>query len=397
MPFENYSPLLSSNLFLQTPVMDPPKDSESPLNPYDLITQNLEKLLTDDSINSKDLYVLYMQVSNLARDLIIEFDKIRDDEDLQTVFQLWNVRLTTLVCANELNLAQKESKRLSTALEAIHKTLTAASDQDTNLSNYKLQDNFPREMPLSLKLLIIRLRTQGPNTALNSEYFKILTDVRQQYTILDNEKSKGSDESIQKNLYPLDDTFKLAEILAYAVAGNLIAKREYKTLLTHTNSILAPLVQSKGHLNQSEIVFKDQISIISMLVAFITGDLTLGTDYIKEVQNDGNLKHLLEPLTYILNTVDPVLDHKKESTKERKKYVFEDPEILDQIMELVEEQAITGRILCSLCALFELRARDDQGSSCDFFEKGSKLKNPNISNQVFKLSFKNTNKLYGFE
>ena len=214
-----------------------------------------------------------------------------------------------------------------------------------------------------------------------------------QYTIHENEKSKESDTP-KENLYPINETFKLGEVLAYAVSGNLIAKREYKTLLTHAESILAPLNKHKSELNESEVLFKDQISFVSMLVAFITGDLTLGMKYIEDVQN---LKDLLETLRYILNNVDPVLDYKKLNTGEKKEDVVQELEILDQVTELVEEQAITGRILCSLCALFELRSRDDQEEKCDAFEKSAKYKYPNMSYQLFKLWFRNTNKLYGFE
>ncbi|CAM9016364.1 unnamed protein product [Wickerhamomyces anomalus] len=283
MTLDHYSPILSSNLFLQTPVMEQNGETETHPNPYEKISENLEKILTTDSINSKDLYTTYMEIANTARDLIIEFDKIRDDEDLYTVFQLWNMRLTTLLCANELTVAQKEAKRLSAALENVTKS-QIASTNSPDQTPPKMLDLFPNEVPLSLKLLIIRLRTQGPNTTLNSEYFKILTDVRMQYTIHENEKSKGSDTP-KENLYPVKETFKLGEVLAYAVSGNLIAKREYKTLLTHAESILAPLNKHKSELNESEVLFKDQLSFVSMLVAFITGDLTLGMKYIEDVQN----------------------------------------------------------------------------------------------------------------
>lgn len=392
MTLGHYSSILSSNLFLQTPVMEQNGETETHPNPYEKISENLEKILTTDSINSKDLYTTYMEVANTARDLIIEFDKIRDEEDLYTGFQLWNMRLTTLLCANELTVAQKEAKRLSAALENVTKS-QIASTNSPDQTPPKMLDLFPNEVPLSLKLLIIRLRTQGPNTTLNSEYFKILTDVRMQYTIHENEKSKGSDTP-KESLYPVKETFKLGEVLAYAVSGNLIAKREYKTLLTHAESILAPLNKHKSELNESEVLFKDQISFVSMLVAFITGDLTLGMKYIDDVQN---LKDLLETLRYILNNVDPVLDYKKLNTGEKKEDVVQELEILDQVTELVEEQAITGRILCSLCALFELRSRDDQEEKCDAFEKSAKYKYPNMSYQLFKLWFRNTNKLYGFE
>lgn len=374
MSFDAYSGILTSNLFLQTPLVEIESNSEVH-NSYQYLSEQLIKATTAP-VKTKESYRSFIQIANVARDLIIEYDKVRDEEDLYTVFQLWNVRLTSLLYASELSLAQQEAKRLSSAFDKIVRADSAVNSKKPVVQNLSL---FPNTVPLSLKILVIRLRSIGPNTVLSNEYYLILWDLRQQYVTEEDKRA---------------DVYKIIEILAYGVSANLIAKREYATFLTHADSIIKGLDASK-ELSDEEKLYKDKISFLATLVSLVKGDWELATVYFEGLGE--HLKPIIESLQYILNNVNPVLDYKRPSVdaSSQEEIHLSAIETLDDLFGLIKDQLITGRILCSLCALFELKLRDK--SDHDIFDDGAKYKNASVSYDLFKLWHKNTSKLYGFE
>lgn len=374
MSLDAYSGILTSNLFLQTPLVEIEPNSEIQ-NSYQFLAEQLSKT-TIKSAKTKESYRSFIQIANIARDLIIEYDKVRDQEDLYTVFQLWNVRLTSLLYASELSLAQQEAKRLSSAMDKIVRADLAVNSKKPVVQSLSL---FPNTIPLSLKILIIRLRSIGPNTALSNEYYLILWDLRQQY-VTEEEK--------------MADSYKIIEILAYGVSANLIAKREYATFLTHADSIIKGLNKYE-ELSDEEKLYKDRISFLATLVSLVKGDWELATEYFSRMGE--HLKSIIDSLQYILNNVNPVLDYKRQSVDASadEEIDLSGTESLDDLFGLIKDQLITGRILCSLCALFELKLRDK--TDHDIFDDGIAYKNSSMSYDLFKLWHKNTSKLYGFE
>lgn len=372
MSFERYSGVLKPNLFLQTPLVEAHQESDIKPTTFSQLTKSIINL---QDLEPKDNWRSYIQIANIASELIIEYDKVRDEEDLLTVFQLWNIRLTMLLFSNELALAQQESKRLSSVLDAV------AREESGTVSKKPIGQYvnlFPKMVPFSLKILLVRLRSIGPNVMLTSEYHLLLWPLREQYLQSVKDKDEGT----------VAKCGKIIKILAYGVSSNLIAKREYSTFLTHADSIINSLGTT---IDSDDKLYKEQISFLGMLVSLVKGDWDLSVNYYSIIET--NFKIIIESLQYILNHVNPVLDYKiKDGSQEKQVIDLNGIESLDDVFGLIKDQLITGRILCSLCSLFELKLRD-QGDS-DLFDDDDNTKG---SYELLKLWFKNPSKLHGFE
>ncbi|CCH46119.1 hypothetical protein BN7_5707 [Wickerhamomyces ciferrii] len=387
MSFDHYDTILSSNLFLQTPLVeqvvvpdDQVQDDASDNNQYQTIIKTIKNFNSEEHHDSVNEYRLLISTANQARDLIIQQDTIKTKDQLQLIFKLWNIRLTLLVISGELQLSQQESKRLSIAINK------AVRLKEPNLNKNLVPSNvsiFGDDIPLSLKILIIRLKSIGPNITLSTEYYLILWELRQRFLDQVNEQ-----DEIQLKL----------EILSYSIASNLIAKREYSTFLTQADSIINTIQQQDSSILQTQ--FNDKISILAVLISFIKGDWDLANYYFEKISTMESFTNKIKSLEYILQTVDPVLDPKRTKTNpEIKESInLNNIKTIDDLFELIKDQRITGRILCSLCAYFELQLRSSLSSSStnDLFES-SLNDNDELTAELLKIWLKNPNKLYGFE
>jgi hypothetical protein len=259
--------------------------------------------------------------------------------------------------AQELSLAQQEAKRLSIALDSIVKT------QDNNQQN-DTAGTFPIVVPFSLKLLLIRLRSMGPTVHVINESYALLWELRTQYT-----KCRNADERelIKKKI----------TVLSYGVGTALIAKREYTTFLT----------MAEGIDND------ENIKLLAVLVSLMKGDWETAEEFFGEIQ--GSVNQFTKNLNEVLKSTNPVLDPNKPD-----KGINKDVTIakLDDLFELIKDQAITGRIVCALSALFELQLRDTDNDGKDLFrEDKSEKEVDEVMSKLFTLWRVRSSKLYAFE
>lgn len=331
---EPLSQLTLSTLFLQ-----PPSPFIAPADPIAALNEHLSKQIWN--------YSTFITAAHLSRQAITSFE--HDSRESKRLFSLWEIHLTSLIFAQELGLAQQEAKRLSVAMDSIVK------NRDPKPQNVSL-GQFPEAVPFSLRLLLIRLRSIGPTVQALSESYGLLWEVRQEFI-------EASDKQLIRSSITA---------LSYGIGAILIAKREYSTFLTLAESIN-----------------KDQnLKLLSVLVNLITGDWETAEQLYATIHDAP--QRFTEGLAAVLRSTNPVLDPNKPDTGIQRDIHIEK---LDDVFELIKEQLITGRIVCALCALFELQLRDSESNGTDIFHG----EDDEPSRLTFALWKHKVSKLYAFE
>lgn len=281
--------LSQASLFTNTPTFDEVEAGSS--------TADIDALIREmDALNSpKANYKSCITISNLARDAITS-GKCSSELEL---FRYWELRLSYLLVANELNTAQHEARQLSAQIDRL-------VDEQAELS-----------MPLQFRILLVRLKSGGPGVLLLNELIN---------TLVWQLRKKRDNNGLR--------------IVATAVSASLIAKREYTTFLTHANSIVSKInnIESSEH----DLQFKNQLLFLSVVVSLMRGDWDLANDYFTLVADKQQIVCQLETC---INQVGA--KNNQEPVK------LSDPS-LDDLFKLIRQQLLTGKVLCCLCAYFEI-------------------------------------------
>ncbi|CEP23499.1 unnamed protein product [Cyberlindnera jadinii] len=336
------------SLFLQPPAPSLTAPGES----QEAIVSRMAQIM--ESINNETTpYSSFIKVSQLAKHCIVSYDLESETVGLNDLFVLWEIHLTSLLFAQELSLAQQEAKRLSTAFDSLLKSQNIDQSTKTLL--------FPEQVPFSLKLLLIRLRAVGPSVTVLNDSYLLLWEVRQEFV-------KSTDLEYKEFLK------KQITALSYGVGAALIAKREYATFLT--------MVEGIEH--------NTRMKLLATLISLMKGDWDLADEYFNQILD--HLEQFSEELSTVIKTTNPVLDLNNPDTGIDNELKIEK---LDDLLEKVKDQMITGRIVCSLCALFELQLREVDGK--DSFQSQTKGDISNIMGKLFTIWTSKTSKLYTFE
>lgn len=293
-----------------------------------------------DSLHDQNEYQSFVDVAVLSRQCIVDYYN-KDDQGDRALYTLWETHLTALIFAMELSLAQRESKKLCTIIEALE------SDKQPQL-----------QIPFSLRLLLLRLKSQGPGSQALNDYYTLLWQLRQKF------KDSNDKVLIRQKM----------TALSYGVGATLIAKREYATFLT-----LAKTIPNSFNMQ-----------ILSVVISIMNGDWP-SVEFSQLEQS--TLEQFSRDLSTVLKTTNPILDHNKPDTGIRESINLT---TLDDLFELVKAQRITGRIVCALCSLFELQMRTVNGH--DLFRDGSSdTEEDGIMDILFTMWDVRTSKLYAFE
>ncbi|CDR43298.1 CYFA0S11e03510g1_1 [Cyberlindnera fabianii] len=337
-----FSQVTLPSLFVQPPA--PPESTTDPIGDLLSLLQN---------IDSAKPYSTLISITYLTRQVITTTSA--SDENIATLYALWELHLTALIFAHELTLAQQEAKRLSIALDSIVKSKNPKS------SNSAAASLFPLNTPLSLRSLLVRLRSSGPTVQFINEGYALLWDQRVKYT---ETKDNGEKEKIQA----------VISVLSYGIGAALVAKREYGTFLSLACSVDNP-----------------QMWFAATLVSLMKGDWDEANSYFGKLDD---LTDCVEALSEVLATVNPVLDSKSDDTGLEVELKIEK---LEDLFALIKDQMITGRTVCALCAMFELNVRDSEKTGSDLF--GANLEGPMapLMRENFKLWRRKASKVYTFE
>ncbi|GMM33608.1 hypothetical protein DASC09_009330 [Saccharomycopsis crataegensis] len=367
-----YSALLERRLFLSAPQMALPEVPQTIISQDDGPSARdlkcLKYLLAsavfnniDNSDNSKTYYIA---AASMAKRILLSTNLSPDD--YASIYQLWESRLTSLVLSNEpqcVNIAKQESKKLSNHLFKLTHVLHG--------ENRKI--GFPANIPLSLELLIIRLRTNSPSTLSSSEIFSLLWILRE--NVAKNIDSKAMVDSSTVIIY----------LLSFNISANLIAKRDYPTFLTHSDSIIDNLklkfeTKKGNESGYASLKLVDQklfsdYCLLASLVSLIQGNFSKSKSYTEELLAINKVETLsnlpsINVLVKVLMTIAPILDNDdllnlKPLDKIPKIESWED------LVNLYKDTRITGRILCHFCGLIELNVRND-GDFIDIFRSGKR-------------------------
>lgn len=400
-----YSSLLERKLFLSTPPLAPPDIPDYILDNANN-TNNIDNTDNDNNENSaaidlqKDLLRLkylvllglrqqkaqnpsfkttYTSASALAKAMLLS---PRISHPPSIIYTLWEIRLSLLAFTNDpycTSIAKQEAKKLSAQLFKLTHLLHG--------DNRKI--GFPVDLPLSLELLVIRLRTNSPSLLCTSELYSLLWILR----------GRASKDITNKGL--VESSTVVLYLLSLNVSANLIAKRDYLTFLTHADSFLKNLkLKFASNANGEDaaaaaaaynsgfkvvdIRFYSHYCLLAALITLIMGDYAKSEHYVNKLklvnnicirkdgdkdekvnrdEDDANSNNIgktesVKCLQKVLTQITPILDNEDVL---RLKPLSEPPKIekWEDLLSLNQQTRITGRIICCFCAQVELETRTE--------------------------------------
>ncbi|KAG7825859.1 hypothetical protein KL909_001091 [Ogataea angusta] len=341
-----YPSLLNANNFISLPQYESrfyEVERSTPVTPDNLIllVQNLlgeeskerpSELFARESYNSP--LETYLTIASYCKLIILSPNLSNFDLSLQDVFQIWELRINLLLMAANLRVPDSSSlvppipnaQFLRNETNLFLKELIKLDDKET----------LPKELSWHFKLLISRIK-YGPSLILVNQLYNDLVQLRAT-------TPKSTKELANKS-----------STILYNVCAIMIARNELLTvfnLLNQTlesdpeNSQLAGLTALAGCL----YTYKD------------IGSVSDNAPFFKEIaaafgRTDNQTLGLL---VTILNSVEPVYNEDNSTTMALEK---EHKFTLQEIIRLVESGKISGRILCSLCGLFEVQRLTTNGES----------------------------------
>ncbi|ESX01196.1 hypothetical protein KL918_002835 [Ogataea parapolymorpha] len=333
-----YPSLLNANNFISLPQYESrfyELERSTPVTPDNLILliQNLlgeelkevpSELFAPNSYKSP--LETYLTIASYCKLIILSPNLSNFDISLQDVFQIWELRINLLLMAANLRVQDSSSlvppipnaQFLRNETNLFLKELIKLDDKET----------LPKELSWHFKLLINRIK-YGPSLILVNQLYNDLVQLRVT-------TPKGTKDLANKS-----------SIILYNVCAIMIARNELLTvfnLLNQTlesdseNSQLAGLTALVGCL----YTFKD------------TGSVSDNAPFFNEIVAafENTDEQTLNLLVTILNSVEPVYNEDRSTTMSLER---EHHFTLQEIIRLVEDGKISGRILCSLCGLLEVQ------------------------------------------
>lgn len=320
--------LTKDSLFLKLPT-EPTTNSITLKDLYNDLSANP---ISYDSIINKTYYLLKSSLSSSPS----------SELTVQTCLKLWQIRLTCHLFNNNLNYAKKELINLNNSLylnenhnisPSSLNTISGGANGNNNLL-YPLPKN--NLMVIDYKLLILLMRLKNfPNLNLTNELYKLIWQIR-----------------LKSNNSPQDDTNDMNIILENLSFDNIVILIITKNFIPLIN-FLNQLIEELKELNKSkENQYYSNICLIYIIINLIVyckkGKLGGIFDNVKQLwENDVN-QFTKNCLNYSLQTISPIITQSNPSESIHK------CETIDDLVELVNNDLITGRIICSTLGIWDL-------------------------------------------
>lgn len=373
------------------------------------------KQKSDGGLNEEDIRLKFIQCSLICKMIILSTSSLSlpslvnntDTQEHQLLYMLWEIHLVCLMMANDLqclSIARHESIKLS---REIYKLANILNKTRSTKDSFNSSDNistrivnssgFPENCPLSLQLIIIRLRTNGPNLNTVNELYQVLYKLR------------------RTNSLNQHDSF----IISLNVTANLIGKNHYLTFLTLADNMICSYEDQQS--NPKCLEFKNFYLLLSCLVYLMLKKFELAEFQFNKLElsgvDNGSSMGPLRMFSRILKSVTPILDNEnllsliplKES--EINFRFTDEPSQMEKNFEvlkkLYENGRITGRILCCYCGLLEVQLKSCTAVDYDkIAADGNQILqvNDNICDELKNFYalliqgwFTNVKGVYGFE
>lgn len=320
--------LTKDSLFLKLPT-EPTTNSITLKDLYNDLSANP---ISYDSIINKTYYLLKSSLSSSPS----------SELTVQTCLKLWQIRLTCHLFNNNLNYAKKELINLNNSLylnenhnisPSSLNTISGGANGNNNLL-YPLPKN--NLMVIDYKLLILLMRLKNfPNLNLTNELYKLIWQIR-----------------LKSNNSPQDDTNDMNIILENLSFDNIVILIITKNFIPLIN-FLNQLIEELKELNKTkENQYYSNICLIYIIINLIVyckkGKLGGIFDNVKQLwENDVN-QFTKNCLNYSLQTISPIITQSNPSESIHK------CETIDDLVELVNNDLITGRIICSTLGIWDL-------------------------------------------
>lgn len=320
--------LTKDSLFLKLPT-EPTTNSITLKDLYNDLSANP---ISYDSIINKTYYLLKSSLSSSPS----------SELTVQTCLKLWQIRLTCHLFNNNLNYAKKELINLNNSLylnenhnisPSSLNTISGGTNGNNNLL-YPLPKN--NLMIIDYKLLILLMRLKNfPNLNLTNELYKLIWQIR-----------------LKSNNSPQDDTNDMNIILENLSFDNIVILIITKNFIPLIN-FLNQLIEELKELNKSkENQYYSNICLIYIIINLIVyckkGKLGGIFDNVKQLwENDVN-QFTKNCLNYSLQKISPIITQSNPSESIHK------CETIDDLVELVNNDLITGRIICSTLGIWDL-------------------------------------------
>lgn len=320
--------LTKDSLFLKLPT-EPTTNSITLKDLYNDLSANP---ISYDSIINKTYYLLKSSLSSSPS----------SELTVQTCLKLWQIRLTCHLFNNNLNYAKKELINLNNSLylnenhnisPSSLNTISGGANGNNNLL-YPLPKN--NLMVIDYKLLILLMRLKNfPNLNLTNELYKLIWQIR-----------------LKSNNSPQDDTNDMNIILENLSFDNIVILIITKNFIPLIN-FLNQLIEELKELNKSkENQYYSNICLIYIIINLIVyckkGKLGGIFDNVKQLwENDVN-QFTKNCLNYSLQKISPIITQSNPSESIHK------CETIDDLVELVNNDLITGRIICSTLGIWDL-------------------------------------------
>lgn len=320
--------LTKDSLFLKLPT-EPTTNSITLKDLYNDLSANP---ISYDSIINKTYYLLKSSLSSSPS----------SELTVQTCLKLWQIRLTCHLFNNNLNYAKKELINLNNSLylnenhnisPSSLNTISGGTNGNNNLL-YPLPKN--NLMIIDYKLLILLMRLKNfPNLNLTNELYKLIWQIR-----------------LKSNNSPQDDTNDMNIILENLSFDNIVILIITKNFIPLIN-FLNQLIEELKELNKSkENQYYSNICLIYIIINLIVyckkGKLGGIFDNVKQLwENDVN-QFTKNCLNYSLQKISPIITQSNPSESIHK------CETIDDLVELVNNDLLTGRIICSTLGIWDL-------------------------------------------
>lgn len=320
--------LTKDSLFLKLPT-EPTTNSITLKDLYNDLSANP---ISYDSIINKTYYLLKSSLSSSPS----------SELTVQTCLKLWQIRLTCHLFNNNLNYVKKELINLNNSLylnenhnisPSSLNTISGGANGNNNLL-YPLPKN--NLMVIDYKLLILLMRLKNfPNLNLTNELYKLIWQIR-----------------LKSNNSPQDDTNDMNIILENLSFDNIVILIITKNFIPLIN-FLNQLIEELKELNKSkENQYYSNICLIYIIINLIVyckkGKLGGIFDNVKQLwENDVN-QFTKNCLNYSLQKISPIITQSNPSESIHK------CETIDDLVELVNNDLITGRIICSTLGIWDL-------------------------------------------
>ncbi|ODV94691.1 hypothetical protein PACTADRAFT_50551 [Pachysolen tannophilus NRRL Y-2460] len=455
-----YPTLLNSSTFISLPSDDDEDFLMEELSVKGLVNVINNKI--DNQLNK------YLKICSYIRGLLLSVEGAK--LSLKEILKIWEIRLLCLLFFSnnepiELNLKNLKNeiilfkidnvsilrKEVQLLIPELYKINKLRKQHGNSVST----DQFPSEVSISFKFLLLRLR-YGPNISFINEYYNQLWILRSRYIQIDDDNEK-----IEIN--------KSMENLSFSISSILIARQEYLTANNFIISIIFEIESSNNNNNNNNdnaiigLKYISNLMLLSSIVSIMkinkekqvqspkilqstssfskqdqdqdkdqeaqaqaqafeltdktsSDSSTVPTHYSKAFKLFTSIKDTYpfiklikvltktsaiynDPSSFPLKPEEIGLTCEKGSSPEQ---VYTLNNFL-KILTMVDDFLITGRILCSICAEFEL-ANDYGEEEEEEEEEVDQITGQNIDQLLEKSLLKiqknwwsNDSKYYGFE